>query len=268
MSAWPTSPIPTVNLDQGSDSPAAARPDLLQGMLAINTIIGARGNNSGVAPLDAGGKLPVQHLPITPAFNGVQAWFSPGVYTWTAGPGVTRIKVKAIGAGGAGGYSGTGNTAPYKYGGGGGAGGTSERVCTVTPGTVVTITLGAPGTGRPVAAGGSDGGDGATTTISLTDTIDGPISVVGLGGAGGKAVASLALGGAGGGASGGTVQLLGGSGADGGEASGGIGGSSSAMGSAFTTGAAFPAGGGGGGKGGGGPQPSAFGAHGLAVIEW
>jgi len=61
--SWPGSTIVTTNLDSGTDSPAAARVDLLDAVTKTNQIIGARGTASGVASLDAGTLIPDAQIP-------------------------------------------------------------------------------------------------------------------------------------------------------------------------------------------------------------
>jgi hypothetical protein len=58
--------------------------------------------------------------------------------SWTVPSGVTKCKVTVIGGGGGSGNS-TGNA-------GGGAGGCAIKICTVTPGAAITVTIGAGGT--------------------------------------------------------------------------------------------------------------------------
>ena len=65
--------------------------------------------------------------------------------SWTVPSGITKCKVTVIGGGAGGG--GTGSA-------GGGAGGCAIKICTVTPGASVTITIG---------AGGATGSSGAVT---------------------------------------------------------------------------------------------------------
>lgn len=96
--------------------------------------------------------------------NGVVDNTSPsGPWTWTVPSGVCLLKVDGIGggSGGAGGY----NIGTALAGGGGGrsGGGIMGMDLTVIPNAVLTITLGAGGTG---GAAGSDGTGGGRTTIT------------------------------------------------------------------------------------------------------
>ena len=63
--SWPGTTIVETNLDDTTDSPASARADLLDAVQKLNTIIGARDTASGVAGLDAGGKISNTKLPNT-----------------------------------------------------------------------------------------------------------------------------------------------------------------------------------------------------------
>lgn len=65
--AWPTndSNIVTTNLDAGTDSPAAARPDLKAALDELANVINGRNQASGVAGLDASSKITNTQLPDT-----------------------------------------------------------------------------------------------------------------------------------------------------------------------------------------------------------
>jgi len=162
-----------------------------------------------------------------------QTFTSSGSFTVPAG--ATSIKVECWGAGGAGG----GSTINHSGGSGGGGGGYTAHVLTVTPGQVISYTVGTRGTG----SSGSDGTAGTASSF-LTLTANG--------GGGGDADKGTA--GAGGSATGGVINTTGGSGSigsnkggDGGNgANGGDGGSggSNANGTSGTA----PGGGGGGGE--------------------
>lgn len=77
--AWPAGGISTANLNSSSDSPAAARTELLAAVNAVNDIAGARGMAGGVAPLDDSGLLPTGVLPTAAALP-------PGIMLPYAGP--------------------------------------------------------------------------------------------------------------------------------------------------------------------------------------
>jgi microcystin-dependent protein len=74
--AWPTASIPTTNLDSGSDSPAAARADLLAAVQALNAII--------AEALPAGALM---------AYAGATA---PGGWLLCAGQAVSRTTYAAL----------------------------------------------------------------------------------------------------------------------------------------------------------------------------
>lgn len=86
--------------------------------------------------------------------------------TFTVPPGVTTIQVEAWGGGGAGG----GTTNAARATGGGGAGGTYtlNSSVAVTPGQVITVTVGAGGVGVSNANGGAGGTSTFASTIPVT----------------------------------------------------------------------------------------------------
>lgn len=62
--AWGNSSnIITTNLDSGTDSPAASRPDLKAALDELTAVIDGRGQASGVAPLNASSKVSATYLP-------------------------------------------------------------------------------------------------------------------------------------------------------------------------------------------------------------
>ena len=112
--------------------------------------------------------------------------------TWAVPAGVTKVTVEAWGGGGGGG----GSSFPGYWGHGGGGGGYGKEIATVTPGNVLTITIGAGGTGRGAVS--TDGANGGTS--SVTGMVS-PASITATGGVGGKGngytSSSLAFGGGG-----------------------------------------------------------------------
>lgn len=92
------------------------------------------------------------------AFPQKQIYNAAGVYTWVVPVGVTKCRVHVWGAG-AGGGGGLGNAAG---GSGGGAGGYAEKVCLVTPGTPITVTVGGGGFS---GVNDTDGGSGGTSSF-------------------------------------------------------------------------------------------------------
>jgi hypothetical protein len=71
--AWPTSDVPTTNLDSGADNPANARADLLLAAQNLNTIKSARGTAGGIAPTDLSNKVPIENLPVGTGASQVAA---------------------------------------------------------------------------------------------------------------------------------------------------------------------------------------------------
>lgn len=108
---------------------------------------------------------------------------SAGTYAWYCPSGVTKVTIKAWGAGGGGGGITTDNVIGS---GGGGAGGQyATKVLDVTPGTIYSVKVGAGGAGST-----GNGGNGG-------DTIFGSNLVVAKGGAGGKSYENGGTGGVG-----------------------------------------------------------------------
>lgn len=62
---FPTSAIPTTNLDSGTDDPSLARADLLLAVEHINTIVSEANTANGVCVLDGSGKVASTRLPST-----------------------------------------------------------------------------------------------------------------------------------------------------------------------------------------------------------
>ena len=62
--AWAdSSNIVTTNLDSGTDTPAAARPDLKAALDELTLVIDGRATANGVAPLNASSKIAATYLP-------------------------------------------------------------------------------------------------------------------------------------------------------------------------------------------------------------
>lgn len=68
--AWPTVVIDTTNMDAAGDNPGNARADIKQMADNLNAIKDSKGAVSGIAPLDAGSKVPTSNLPTMPANQG------------------------------------------------------------------------------------------------------------------------------------------------------------------------------------------------------
>lgn len=204
MTAWPSVPgFSTGNTDAGTDNPSVARVDIKNTMDRVVEMIGARGAASGVAPLDAGSKIPAANLPTgaggVPILNasgvlpanvvpraGVvpQVWVQtvPGTHTFTVPDNVTYLYIEGWGGGGGGAWSST-----YEHGGGGGASGGAIAYLPVQAGDEVTVVVGAGGGGGSNVGSDADGADGENTTVTLVRTSQ---SMVCAGGKGGKAVSS------------------------------------------------------------------------------
>ncbi|WP_411567247.1 glycine-rich domain-containing protein [Pseudomonas sp. KU43P] len=83
-----------------------------------------------------------------------------GIYQWTVPTNVTRVSVHVRGGGGSGSFV---IDSVSRGAGGGGAGGVCERFCAVTPGSVITVTVGAGGTA--VTTDGEAGITGGTSSF-------------------------------------------------------------------------------------------------------
>jgi hypothetical protein len=103
--------------------------------------------------------------------GGTQSFTTAGNTTWQVPAGVTRVfaQVWGAGAGGGGGY--------YVAGTGGSGGGYAEGWCPVTPGNVVTLIVGAGGTGGIGGSAATAGGDSsfnACVTATGGGWVNGP----------------------------------------------------------------------------------------------
>lgn len=84
----PTGGISTANLDQGTDSPANARAQLLQTVQAVNDLVAMFGQPLGVALLDAAGLLPAAQVPSQFLTGMGMEWWSgtlPTGWLWQDG---------------------------------------------------------------------------------------------------------------------------------------------------------------------------------------
>ena len=87
--AWADSNnIVTTNLDAGTDSPAAARPDLKAALDELILVIDGRGTANGVAPLDASTKISTTYLP--DEFN------TTALTDLTLDPSTGKVKIEEI----------------------------------------------------------------------------------------------------------------------------------------------------------------------------
>jgi hypothetical protein len=209
-------------------------------------------------------KLPT----LTPGFSRRIAYASST--TFTVPLGVTLVRATVVGGGGGGG----GSDGTYA-GAGGGAGGFASGTFAVTPGNVITVTVGAGGSGGYAGPGGPSGAAGAAGGTGGTSSFGAFCSATG--GTGGEFQTTQATpGGPGGQGSGGEVAGLGGYGSDGQNGTlviGGNGGHSLMGGGGRTSTAGSPAlNGQAPGSGAGGVYNSAGsggrGAPGLVVLEY
>ncbi|GAB4512556.1 MAG: hypothetical protein Tsb0026_16580 [Sulfuricaulis sp.] len=178
----------------------------------------------------------------TPSGVGSQSFTTVGPVSFTVPAGVYSLKITMAGGGGGGG--GGNNWGDWGSGGGGG-GGYSQSAMAVTPGQVITGSVGA---GGPAGGYSSSGGNGQSSAFgALTAT----------GGQGGQYQCCGGAGGSPGGQAGSTSI----SGAGGNSGAGqGMGGDSGSPGGLY-------GGGGGGGYTSGSPAPGA-GAQGRVKVEW
>lgn len=175
--------------------------------------------------------------------------------TWTVPAGVTSISFMIVGGGGGGG----GYFANTGRGGGGGGGSAFRNNVAVTPGQVISFTI---GEGGAQGLSGRNGGNGGTTSC-LSATASGGLAATDIfGGAGGSPGGIRGGGGTGGqGGTGGSNGAGGGGGAAGINSSGGRGGNAGQAGGG--------AGGGtGGGGGGGSGTDGRAGIGGGVALTW
>lgn len=191
---------------------------------------------------------------------------------WTVPTNITSILISGTAGGGGGGSGGAINPGWAAGGGGGGAGQTALFVAqTVTPGDVISITIGLPGAGGVGAAApanGNSGSAGGNTVIS--DGAKWTITLIGGGGGGGGQHGGSSVNGG----SGGSGCPGGAPGSNATAASvnspGGNGGNSSPF-TVNNSGILYVAGSGGSGSAGvgnGGSQGGTYGVQGIVVIQY
>ena len=178
-----------------------------------------------------------------------ETFSTAGVTSWTVPAGVTSVTVECWGGGGSGGagINGGGTTASSNAGGGGG-GAYAIKAVSVTPGSIISLTVGAGGAAGTASNNGADSIFGSNVVVAKGGTAGVSVSGTsqsGAGGAGGAVATSV-----------GDTKYAGGSGFSAvfGTGPGGGGGSSAgiaANGNNATSGtlAAAPTGGGAGGAG-------------------
>jgi hypothetical protein len=189
---------------------------------------------------------------------------TPGTSNFTVPSGIYRLRVEVLGAGGGGGG---GSSSSSGFGGsGGGAGGFAQKLCAVTPGQVIAVTVGAGGVAgiSPSTGGGAGGSSSFGSFCSAT------------GGQGGVTASGAAVNGGSGssgdlnfqGSDGKTSIIMVGPqprGGDGGESRYGGGGSGSAViGTPGLAGKGYGAGAGGGGE----DTNGGIGAPGLVIVQY
>lgn len=255
--------VVTTNLDNASDSPANARPDIKMAFDELTNVINGRGAASGVASLDSTTKIPSAQLPASIVMRPRHVFTVGGSSTWNVPAGVTQILVKLWGGGGGGGYTSVGTGGDH--GGGGGGGGYCEKYFDVVPGSTFNYTIGSGGTGKANSSDGDGAAGGDTTITSPASATPSALTVTAGGGDKGYGPASSRFGGAGGLGTSGDVNMRGGAGMSG-FTRGGSGGSASGGGSPGQAGALKVEGYGGGGFGSGGGTSAFDGMNGTIVI--
>lgn len=259
-----SSNIITANLDAGTDSPAAARPNLKSALDELTNVINGRGAAGGVAALDSAGRIPDSQLPASVIMRPRVVITDSGAGTWNVPAGVTQILVKLWGGGGGGGYTSVGTGGDH--GGGGGGGGYAEKWFTVVPGSTFDYSIGAGGTGKDSSSDGDGAAGGESTVTSPSSATPGSHTVYAYGGDKGYGPPDR-FGGVGGFAAGGDVNMQGGSGASG-AARGGMGGGAAGGGGPGVAGDVTekPRGFGAGGFGSGSGNSAFTGRNGTLVI--
>ncbi|WP_447881068.1 glycine-rich domain-containing protein [Serratia fonticola] len=156
-------------------------------------------NSSSVTQIHCDGVNMTNYAPA----HGMQTFTSSG--TFTVPINVTQVRVICTGGGGGGMGCQAGSLSETFSGSGGGAGGTAIGVFQVTPGSNISVTVGAGASGTTGANGAPQGG---TSSFGAYCNATG-----GFGGV--KSSVTSTAGGGGGGASGGAVNVSGGGGSDG-----------------------------------------------------
>jgi hypothetical protein len=113
--------------------------------------IASVGTTGQILTSNGAGALPSFQTAPSSGFSNMSVFTSSG--TWTVPAGVTKCKVTVVGGGG-----GSPDPANYSFtnSAGGGAGGAAIKICSITPGVNITITVGSGGTGGyPVSGGGT-----------------------------------------------------------------------------------------------------------------
>lgn len=206
----------------------------------------------------------------TTYIGDIQAWqigkqmqviTTTGTSTFTVPSGITRVKVRVVGAGGGGG----GNTTATQSGGGGGAGGYAEEMVNVSGTTTIQVFVGTGGAGG--AGTGADGANGMWSTFGTNGEF--------LSASGGSGGATGGPGGAGGVGSNGDLNTRGGGGGAGSDASSAGGSSVFGAGARSSTNTDVTGasgenygGGGAGGFSAGADTAGGAGGQGVVIVEW
>ena len=189
--------------------------------------------------------------------------FVPGTYSITVPAGATSADVWLWGGGGGGG--GVGSTSNGSGSGGGGGGFARKTITGLTPGSTITLIVGAGGAAGLVGgAGGSGGSSSFGAYFSATGGGGGSANGGGMSGAGGSGLGGDINVAGGGGVAGLGAGGVGAGGAGGGASMGGQGGG----GAPGIAGAGTSPGGGGGGSGSYTTNTGAAGAPGACIIYW
>jgi hypothetical protein len=216
---------------------------------------------TGISITNGAGSITIASTVTSGGVNG-QVFTGNGTFTIPAN--VTRLKVTVVGGGGGGGAFYNSGCSTSMGGGGGGGGAAIKWLSGLTPGSTLSVTVG---------AGGSGGSSGNTSSVaSGTQTIT-TVSATG-GAAGGAGFFGSGFGGAGGLGSNGDLNIGGSAGSPGmnvAPQTNGTGGSSILGGGGVATQGSGSTGrpyGGGASGGGSFPSPDGVGAAGVVIFEW
>lgn len=174
--------------------------EAIQRILADAAAVDASNTKKGILRLatemetqaGSGGDIAVPPGELAKLFpiRGMQMYNMPGTFSWTVPAGVTKILISGCGGGGGGGGSGGGSSTNRSGGAGGGGAGKAQlpTLRSVTPGTTLSITIGAGGNGGARGSSGSgnggSGGNGGNTVV--TNMPGGTLTLQGGGGGGGS----------------------------------------------------------------------------------
>lgn len=191
---------PTINASSLGLKTIVARDGaaLSPGDLPANGLLWFACDGTNVRLLGSGGSLSLTQINSVPSVpRGGAEFTTAGVHSFTVPAGITRVFAEVVGAGGSGGSS-----AGVWFGGSGGGGGYANLAIAVTPGQVITVTVGAGG--AAVAPGGGNGNNGGSTSFGPYVSATG-----GGGGANSPTAGAAVVGGSGGVGSGGASNLIG-----------------------------------------------------------